>query len=47
MGIVTMVCYCVLSEKELPDVHFNLQGYLFLATENGAENLKRNHETQM
>lgn len=34
-------------EKELPDVHFNPQGYLFLATENGVEHFTRNHEIQI
>ena len=37
----------VLSEKELPDIQFNPQGYLFLATEKGSESLMKNHETQM
>jgi FAD-dependent oxidoreductase domain-containing protein 1 len=31
----------------VPDVHFQPHGYLFLATEEGADIMQQNHRTQM
>ena len=32
---------------DMPDINFQPHGYLFLATEDGAETMEQNHHTQM
>ncbi|KAI8491484.1 FAD-dependent oxidoreductase domain-containing protein 1 [Branchiostoma belcheri] len=39
--------YLSVYEEDPPDVQFNPQGYLFLATSEGAEQLKQAHDTQI
>ncbi|XP_078605728.1 FAD-dependent oxidoreductase domain-containing protein 1-like [Branchiostoma floridae x Branchiostoma japonicum] len=39
--------YLSVYEEDPPDVQFNPQGYLFLATAEGAEQLKQAHDTQI
>ena len=37
--------YC--HDSYTPDIHFQPHGYLFLASEEGAETMQENHRTQM
>ena len=41
---VTSPCFYV--DMDPPDIQFNPQGYLFMATEKGAEQLQKNYEQQ-
>ena len=37
---------CFYVDMDPPDIQFNPQGYLFMATEKGAEQLQKNYEQQ-